>query len=109
MKNFVELAGIARRARRLKKPASHRGVHTASIGPVTSATLREFGLPVDIEAREYTIPGLVAAIVEASKRMRGARSSAHRHRDSKQSLDFGGEAPATLGMTPARVRRRLNS
>jgi uroporphyrinogen-III synthase len=31
---------------------------------VTSATLREFGLPVDIEAEEYTIPGLVAAIVK---------------------------------------------
>jgi uroporphyrinogen-III synthase len=36
----------------------------ASIGPVTSATLREFGLPVGIEARQYTIPGLVKAIVE---------------------------------------------
>jgi uroporphyrinogen-III synthase len=35
---------------------------TASIGPITSATLREFGLPVDIEAQEYTIPGLVEAI-----------------------------------------------
>jgi uroporphyrinogen-III synthase len=39
-------------------------VRSASIGPVTSATLREFGLPVDIEAKEYTIPGLVAAIVK---------------------------------------------
>ena len=38
------------------------GVQMASIGPITSATLREFGLPVDIEAREYTIPGLVKAI-----------------------------------------------
>jgi hypothetical protein len=27
-------------------------------------------LPVDIKAREYTILGLVAAIVEASKRIR---------------------------------------
>jgi len=41
------------------------GVKLASIGPVTSATLRELGLPVDIEAREYTIPGLIAAIVGA--------------------------------------------
>jgi len=39
---------------------------------VTSATLREFGLPVDIEAREYTIPGLVAAIVAAREHIRGA-------------------------------------
>jgi uroporphyrinogen-III synthase len=36
----------------------------ASIGPVTSATLRELGLPVDIEARKYTIPGLVEAITK---------------------------------------------
>lgn len=37
----------------------------ASIGPVTSSTLHELGLPVDIEAREYTIPGLIQAIVES--------------------------------------------
>jgi len=41
------------------------GIKLASIGPVTSATLRELGLPVDIEAREYTIPGLVQAIASA--------------------------------------------
>jgi uroporphyrinogen-III synthase len=40
-------------------------VRLASIGPVTSATLGEYGLPVHIEAREYTIPGLVEMIVEA--------------------------------------------
>jgi uroporphyrinogen III methyltransferase/synthase len=34
----------------------------ASIGPITSATARELGLPVHIEAEEYTIPGLVSAI-----------------------------------------------
>jgi uroporphyrinogen III methyltransferase/synthase len=37
----------------------------ASIGPITSATLRELGQPVDIEAREFTIPGLIQAIVAA--------------------------------------------
>lgn len=35
---------------------------TASIGPVTSSTLREVGLHVDIAAKEFTIPGLVEAI-----------------------------------------------
>ncbi|HEY6337826.1 MAG TPA: uroporphyrinogen-III synthase [Candidatus Sulfotelmatobacter sp.] len=35
----------------------------ASIGPVTSATLSELGLPVDIQAKEFSIPGLVNAIV----------------------------------------------
>jgi len=40
------------------------GIATVSIGPVTSATLRELGLPVDVEAQEFTIPGLVKALVE---------------------------------------------
>ncbi|HWH13679.1 MAG TPA: uroporphyrinogen-III synthase, partial [Miltoncostaeaceae bacterium] len=34
-----------------------------SIGPVTSATLRELGMPVHAEADEHTIPGLVRALV----------------------------------------------
>ncbi|MGI9102349.1 MAG: uroporphyrinogen-III synthase [Terriglobales bacterium] len=38
------------------------GTKLASIGPVTSQTMRELGLHVDIEAREYTIPGMVATI-----------------------------------------------
>ncbi|MEE4274652.1 MAG: uroporphyrinogen-III synthase [Thermoleophilia bacterium] len=41
-------------------------VKLCSIGPVTSATLRELGLPVAVEAREYTTAGLVAAIVDAA-------------------------------------------
>jgi uroporphyrinogen III methyltransferase/synthase len=40
----------------------------ASIGPVTSATLRELGVRVDVEAREYTIPGLLAAVRELFER-----------------------------------------
>ena len=39
-------------------------VHIASIGPVTSKTLRDAGFAPTIEAREYTIQGLVLAIVE---------------------------------------------
>ncbi len=38
------------------------GLKTASIGPVTSKTMRELGLSVDTEAEQYDIPGLVAAI-----------------------------------------------
>jgi len=34
----------------------------ACIGPVTAATARENGLSVDVEAREHTIAGLVAAL-----------------------------------------------
>ncbi len=39
-------------------------VRLASIGPITSSTLREFGLKVDVEAAEYTIPGLIKAIAK---------------------------------------------
>ncbi len=57
VKNFAAL--LDRR-----KQAPFAATLTASIGPVTSATLRELGFPVDIAAKEFTIPGLVAAIVE---------------------------------------------
>ncbi len=40
-----------------------RDVKIASIGPVTSATLQELGHPPDIQAREFTVAGLVQAIV----------------------------------------------
>jgi uroporphyrinogen III methyltransferase/synthase len=36
---------------------------TVSIGPVTSATLREHGLEVDVEAQRHDIDGLVAALL----------------------------------------------
>lgn len=38
------------------------GIKTASIGPVTSGALRQLGLPVDLEAPQHDIPGLVEAI-----------------------------------------------
>ena len=40
----------------------------ACIGPITAATLKEFGLPVEIEAKEFTMAGLVAALCEYVKR-----------------------------------------
>jgi len=61
VRNFVELLGMGKRER----VASLAGIRMASIGPVTSATLREIGLPVDIAAGEFTIPGLVAAIAQS--------------------------------------------
>ena len=57
-KNFFALLGRA--------PELH-GSKLASIGPVTSATLRQLGFSVDIEAEQYTIPGLVRAIVNAHR------------------------------------------
>ena len=38
------------------------GMKTASIGPITSKTMRELGLKVDVEAAKHDIPGLVKAI-----------------------------------------------
>ena len=60
VRNFIRLIG--------GPPHSARtvldGVQFASIGPITSTTLKDLGLPVDIEASEYTIEGLTRAIVE---------------------------------------------
>jgi uroporphyrinogen-III synthase len=61
VRNFLELLGQEKIKDRFL------GIQFASIGPVTSATLREFGLPVHIEARQYTIPGLIDGIVAASR------------------------------------------
>jgi uroporphyrinogen-III synthase len=58
VRNFATLLGR-------QKPRNLDGILTSSIGPVTSATLRELGFPVHIAAKEFTIPGLVAAIVES--------------------------------------------
>jgi uroporphyrinogen-III synthase len=41
-----------------------RGIKVASIGPVTSATARDAGLAVDVEADPHTIEGLVEAIAQ---------------------------------------------
>ena len=41
-----------------------RRVRIAAIGPVTASAVREAGLEVAFQAGEYTISGLVAAIVE---------------------------------------------
>ena len=59
VRNFVKLLGGRGR------PPHIEYVRFASIGPITSATLREVGLPVHIEAKEYTIPGLIQAIKTA--------------------------------------------
>jgi len=39
-----------------------KGVKTASIGPVTTEEMHALGLPVDLEAPQHDIPGLVTAI-----------------------------------------------
>ncbi len=48
------------------------GVRVASIGPITSATIGELGMPVDIEAREYTADGLIDVLIEAVEKSTSA-------------------------------------
>ncbi|PYX90483.1 MAG: hypothetical protein DMG68_01620 [Acidobacteria bacterium] len=62
VRNFVALMGKT-------SPRFLENVKLASIGPVTSATLKEAGLRVDIETSEFTIPGLVSAIVASRSRV----------------------------------------
>jgi len=59
VRNFSKLLG--------KRPGLLKDVCLASIGPITSATLRELGMRADIQAKEYTIPGLIKAIISRSK------------------------------------------
>jgi uroporphyrinogen-III synthase len=55
VRNFLDVAGAA----------ALDGVRAASIGPVTSATLRENGIAVAAEACEFTSDGLIAAVIAA--------------------------------------------
>ena len=55
--NFLALLGE-------KAQTLLQGVRLASIGPVTSATLRDAGFDPAIEATEYTMQGLVEAITQ---------------------------------------------
>ncbi len=60
--NFAKLVGEDRVVETL------RGVLTASIGPITTATLRKLGLSVTVEAQEATMAGLARAIANEFKR-----------------------------------------
>ncbi|MGA7685476.1 MAG: uroporphyrinogen-III synthase, partial [Terriglobales bacterium] len=73
VRNFADLLGTkkptppakAARPKTAAQTATLKSVQFASIGPVTSATLRELEFPVSIEAREFTMGGLIRAIVLA--------------------------------------------
>jgi uroporphyrinogen III methyltransferase/synthase len=56
VRRFVDLLGPD------GAPSAGRG-RVVTIGPVTSATARELGLDVDVEASEHTVPGLLAALL----------------------------------------------
>ena len=59
VRNFLEIIELEKlEGKKLK---------LASIGPITSATIEKAGLRVDVEAAEYTIGGLVEAIVREER------------------------------------------
>lgn len=66
VRNFVQLLSDTARRQECLRHTDLNGIQFASIGPITSATLDELGLPVHIEAHEYTIPGLIQAIVSGT-------------------------------------------
>lgn len=51
-------------------------VTVAAIGPITARTAREYGLDVAVEAEEYTVPGLVDALVRALTGVASAEEAA---------------------------------
>jgi len=57
VKNLVGIVG----------PKALGGIRIASIGPVTSETARSLGLTVHAEARQFTIDGLIQAILDGEK------------------------------------------
>lgn len=56
VRNFFELLGE-------RAPDLLRGAVIACIGPITAETARSYGLEVDVIADEYTVEGLVAALL----------------------------------------------
>jgi uroporphyrinogen-III synthase len=66
VRGFVELVG---------RPVAASGRFAAAvIGPVTAGTARELGITVAIEAEQYTVAGLVEALVRHFDREAGAGS-----------------------------------
>ena len=61
--NFVKLLG----RERVRTLAARAAV--AAIGPITAATLKDYGLTPQVEPKDYTIPALVEAIVDYFRRM----------------------------------------
>jgi len=61
VRNFIKLLDINTPAEMQELMS---GVAVATIGPITAKTAEQFGLHVDVQPAEYTIPDLVDSIVE---------------------------------------------
>ncbi len=65
-------ANIARALARAVSPDGHKAIRTGqtrivTISPVTSAAVRELGWPVAGEARVYTLPGVLHALIDLNR------------------------------------------
>jgi uroporphyrinogen-III synthase len=58
VENFVAQSGQLQLAKGAQRPKA------ISMGPVTSAAMKEKGVPIDAEAREQTLDALVEAVVK---------------------------------------------
>ena len=67
-KNFVSLLG------EVSAQSLLNNVTVASIGPITSATLKKLGFRVDVQPTQFTIPGLVDAIQKYFENMEKLKS-----------------------------------
>lgn len=56
--SFVKQVNALQLTSKAQKPL------TCSIGPITSQTMKLSGIPVDMEAKEHTVDGIVATLVE---------------------------------------------
>ena len=65
--NFVKIIG--------RKFSLPKGVKIACIGPVTATTAKKAGFPVDIHQEEYTMEGLVGALIDYFGRKPAARKT----------------------------------
>ena len=76
VRNLVGIAG---------KP--HARTVVACIGPQTAATAREFGLRVDVQPEDATVPALVDALAEYAMRGRGGEGEGRRRRREEDLAD----------------------
>ncbi len=60
----IQAEQVERSQSEIPSTIRHLSSAIACIGPITAQTAKEWGLPVHIVAEEYTIDGLVKALVE---------------------------------------------
>ncbi len=88
---FASLLGAGDLAGRLA------ATRLVSIGPVTSATLRELGLTVSVEAGVYTAAGLLEAVTADAAAAHEATGASRPAGDAPGRRPLAGSNPGTLG------------